>query len=76
MQLSTIVSALLAIFIVTTVQADERADRIDAVFKSYTEAGSPGAAITVMQGDEIVYEKGYGLAQLEYEIPITTKTIL
>jgi CubicO group peptidase (beta-lactamase class C family) len=63
------------LLVAATLHADERSDQIDEIFKKYSEVGSPGAAITVMQGDEIVYEKGYGLAQLEYEIPITTETI-
>lgn len=47
---------------------------IDAIF-SDIGATEPGAAVLVMQGDEIVYEQGYGLTELETGSPITPDTI-
>ena len=35
----------------------------------------PGAALAVTRDGEIVYKRGYGMANLEYDIPITTTTI-
>lgn len=35
----------------------------------------PGAAIAVMHNGAIVYKQGYGLAHLEYDIPIAPSTI-
>jgi CubicO group peptidase (beta-lactamase class C family) len=48
--------------------------KIDSLFKSYT-AKSPGCAVAIMQKGEIVFSKGYGIANLEYSIPITPNTI-
>src|SRR6202035_3599279 len=36
---------------------------------------TPGAAVAVIEHGKLVYEKGYGLANLEYNIPITPQTI-
>jgi CubicO group peptidase (beta-lactamase class C family) len=55
--------------------SDDRSDKVDALFEEFSKPGSPGLAITVMAGETILYDKGYGLAQLEYEIPISTETI-
>jgi D-alanyl-D-alanine carboxypeptidase len=43
---------------------------IDAVAASFYKEGVPGAAILVAEGDQVVLEKGYGLASLELGVPI------
>jgi len=48
---------------------------IDAIFKDYNNSASPGAAIAVVHQGEIVFKQGYGSANLEYDVPITSKTI-
>ena len=73
----TVTSALLvgaAIGAYAQVEAD-RAQRIDAIFGSLTKPGSPGAVIAVIEHGKLVYQKGYGLANLEYNIPIRPDTI-
>ena len=47
---------------------------VDRLFEQFTRPGSPGCALGIMQGGELVYRKGYGLANLEYDIPITPAT--
>jgi len=46
---------------------------IDAVFSAYNIRG-PGCALGVYQDGKIAYSKGYGLANIEYNIPLTPKT--
>lgn len=48
---------------------------IDKLFKSVDSRSSPGAAVAVLKNGEIVISRGYGMANLEYEIPITPETI-
>lgn len=48
--------------------------RVDALFARYTAPGSPGAVVAVMQGGEVVLNKGYGLASIELGVPITPAT--
>ena len=49
-------------------------DRIDAVFADMNVPQHPGAALLVIDHDEIVHSKCYGLADLETQRPITTDT--
>jgi CubicO group peptidase (beta-lactamase class C family) len=51
------------------------AKQVDAVFVDLVKPGSPGCALAVAQGGKIIYEKGYGLANLEQEVPITPRTV-
>lgn len=47
--------------------------QIDSLFKEYTSK-TPGVAIAVVKDGKTVFKKGYGLANLEYNIPIETTT--
>ncbi|UCC49997.1 MAG: beta-lactamase family protein, partial [Gemmatimonadota bacterium] len=55
--------------------APTESGRVDQLFTPWDRNGSPGAAIAVIQNGEIIHEHGYGLAQLEYSIPITPSTV-
>jgi len=48
--------------------------RVDALFARYTRPGSPGAVVAVMREGEIELCKGYGLASIELNVPITSRT--
>lgn len=58
-----------------TIPASRQAQQIDSVFKSYTQPGSPGVAVLVVKDGNVVFKKGYGLANLEYDIPISAATV-
>ena len=49
--------------------------KVDQLFAKWNQSDSPGAALAVTRDGEIVYKQGYGTANLEYDIPITTRTI-
>ncbi len=49
--------------------------KVDQLFAEWNKPDSPGAALAVVKDGEIVYKQGYGMANLEYDIPITTTTI-
>jgi CubicO group peptidase (beta-lactamase class C family) len=48
--------------------------RIDAIFTSFHNA-TPGVAVQVMRDNKIIYNKAFGMANLEYNVPNTTETI-
>lgn len=52
----------------------KRDGRIDSVFADMNVPQRPGAALLVIDHDEIVYSKCYGLADLGTQRPITTDT--
>jgi CubicO group peptidase (beta-lactamase class C family) len=45
--------------------------KIDNIFKEFGKKNSPGFAIGIVSGTQVLYTKGYGSANLDYEIPIT-----
>ena len=52
-----------------------RAARVDSLFAEWSGLDGPGAAVAVLEDGEIVLERGYGSAQLEYAEPITPATV-
>jgi CubicO group peptidase (beta-lactamase class C family) len=48
---------------------------VDAVFAPFTRPGSPGCAVAIYRDGKIEYERGYGLASLEHELPITPTSV-
>ncbi len=51
------------------------APNVDAVFAEWDRPGSPGCALGIFQDGNIVYERGYGLADLEHDEPITPDSV-
>ena len=49
--------------------------RVDSVFADIDGPTTPGCALSVMREGAIVYERGYGMANLEYGIPITPQSV-
>jgi CubicO group peptidase (beta-lactamase class C family) len=49
-------------------------DDIDALFKRWDNRRSPGVAIAVKQDRRIIHARGYGMADLDHDIPITPDT--
>lgn len=47
---------------------------IDRVFAHFNN-DTPGAALAVVVNGEIIYKQGYGMSNLEYDIPITPSSI-
>src|SRR5262245_5338632 len=50
-------------------------DLIDTVFRTWDTSDSPGCALGVVQDGVLAYARGYGLANLEYGIPITPASV-
>ena len=49
--------------------------RVDRIFAEWDKWDSPGVALAVLKGGRVIYKRGYGCAQLEYNIPITPSTV-
>ncbi|WP_306619420.1 serine hydrolase domain-containing protein [Chryseobacterium ginsenosidimutans] len=48
--------------------------KIDSLFSNYNSK-TAGVAVGIVKDGKLIYKKGYGTANLEYDIPITPKTI-
>ena len=51
------------------------AEKVDRLFAKRDKPDSPGAAVVVLKNGKIVHQRGYGMANLEYGVPITPATI-
>jgi CubicO group peptidase (beta-lactamase class C family) len=49
--------------------------QVDKLFSQWDKADSPGASLAVIKKGEVIYKKGYGSANLEYDVPITPSTV-
>jgi CubicO group peptidase (beta-lactamase class C family) len=48
---------------------------VDTIFEKWDTPDSPGCAVSVILDGAIVYKRGYGMANLEYGVPITPSSI-
>ena len=69
------IGVLAAAVLPGTAQRDGPGPRVDAFFASWTGPRTPGCAVSVMRGGELVFARGYGAANLEYDVPITPSTV-
>jgi CubicO group peptidase (beta-lactamase class C family) len=49
--------------------------RVDQVFAEFSQGASPGCALAIYRDGAIAYERGYGYADLEHDIPITPESV-
>ena len=54
---------------------DDKAARVDEIFAQFDKPASPGCALAVMKDGQIVYKRGYGMADLDHDIPIKPDTV-
>src|SRR5713101_311319 len=75
--LGTVFALLLSVSV--RVSAKTKTDRttaqVDKVFADLAKTGSPGCALGVFRDGRIIYAKGYGLASVELNSPITPRTV-
>lgn len=57
------------------VWADPATGRVDRLFAPYDKPDSPGCALGVIRDGGLIYARGYGMANLDYRIPITPRSI-
>lgn len=59
----------------TSLRAQTEVASVDRLFSRWSNT-TPGVSVAIKVGDSIVYRKGYGLADLEHNIPLTPRSIL
>jgi CubicO group peptidase (beta-lactamase class C family) len=65
----------LALVTLTAAQSDKSAEKADALFARWNKPDSPGCALAVIKDGQIVYKRGYGMANLDYGIPISSVSV-
>jgi CubicO group peptidase (beta-lactamase class C family) len=67
---------LLCSFSVFSFEQTKEIQEIDSIFKEWSKPNVPGGAIGIIKDGELIYAKGYGIADLEHGIKISGFTIL
>lgn len=67
--------ALLAAVPAIVSAQDPAPAKIDAIFSRFDHRDTPGCILAVSRAGKVVYEKGYGMADLERDVPITPASI-
>jgi CubicO group peptidase (beta-lactamase class C family) len=49
--------------------------QVDKVFEKWDKPDSPGCALGIYKNGQIVYKRGYGIADLNDDVPITAATV-
>ena len=50
-------------------------ERVDALFADYDTTRSPGCSVGIVQAGELAFARGYGMANLEHAIPLSSKSV-
>ena len=54
---------------------DNLAARVDSIFAPWDKSNSPGCGVGITRNGKLVYQRGYGMANLEYGLAITPASI-
>ncbi|MEI6088448.1 MAG: serine hydrolase domain-containing protein [Bacteroidota bacterium] len=55
--------------------ADSLSKKVDSIFAEYDKTNSPGCALAILKDGKIIYERAYGMSNLEYNIAINPNSI-
>ena len=69
-----LLAALFVLPMIACAQGELDSAAIDNVFADFN-AETPGCALGVVQSGQLVYGRGYGMANLEHDIPINTTSV-
>lgn len=56
-------------------QSGSPEQQVDQIFAELNNPGVPGASVAIVKDGKIIFKKGYGLANLEYNIPNSSSTV-
>jgi CubicO group peptidase (beta-lactamase class C family) len=73
--LSWVLVACLAISNTATADSQKQAAAIDRLFSPWKRADTPGCSLAVMRNGRIVFERGYGMADLAHDVKVTGATV-
>ncbi len=56
-------------------QAERPSEQVDKLFEKMDRTISPGCAVAAMRDGKILYQRGYSMADLDHNVPITADTV-
>jgi CubicO group peptidase (beta-lactamase class C family) len=73
-KLLAVLTLILTIIIYFGCSSKSFEQEIDRIFEKYNKDNSPGAAVAVFENSNIIFSKGYGLADIEKKVKIDSNT--
>ncbi len=75
MKTTRLLTLLLIIFSAATAAfAQDKAQKIDELLKAYQDYGQLNGTVLVVDSGKVIYKKGFGMANMEWEIPNSADT--
>jgi len=76
--------AFLALFVIAAASAaaqgeakkDPRFAEVDKIFAEWNKPDTPGCAVGIIEKGRLIYAKGFGMANLDYNIPMTPRAVI
>ncbi|MGB1033207.1 MAG: serine hydrolase domain-containing protein, partial [Flavobacteriales bacterium] len=53
----------------------EESEAIDAIFEEWNKTDAPGCGLGIIKDGKMIYGRGYGMANLEYDIPNSNNSV-
>lgn len=75
LRLKAIFAAILLLIFFSLAIADIKTDEVDKLFSQWDKKDTPGCALAIIKDGKIIYKRGYGMANLEHNIPITPQSV-
>ena len=72
--LASLLPLLLPAVSLTQSSGNDLTAQVDKIFAQFDKPNSPGCALAVIKDSQIIYKRGYGMADLDHEIPIKPET--
>jgi len=55
--------------------AESVTTKVDELFAQWNQSDSPGCALGIVKDGQLIYKRGYGMVNLNYNIPISPKSV-
>ena len=72
--LASLALLIISLSSVTKSGSNDLTAEVDKIFAQYDKPDSPGCALAVIKDSQIIYKRGYGMADLDHDIPIKPDT--
>jgi CubicO group peptidase (beta-lactamase class C family) len=58
-----------------TATRDALTGKVDQIFSQWDKPGSPGCALGIIRDGRLIYKRGYGMANLDYDVPLNSESV-
>jgi len=74
-RLRAILTAILLLIFISLAIADKKTEEVDKLLSQWDKSDTPGCALAIVKDGRIIYKRGYGMANLEHNIPIIPQSV-